>query len=83
MDREDIERLARVETTLETIAHAILGNGQPGFIATTNSRIGDLERYKAENSGVFRTIKWMLGAVGGFVAAFGGALINHLWKGTH
>lgn len=80
MDREDIERLTRVEAKVNQIAGVLLDNGQRGFVTKTNDRLSDLETNVATNSGAFRVVKTVLGIVGTIMAAISGALLQHLWR---
>jgi hypothetical protein len=76
MERDDIERLARVEQKLDDIIHTLQDNGQPGFVTTTNTRLNSLESTAT-------VIKTAVGSIGAIIAWVVPAFISHLfgWKG--
>lgn len=66
---ETAERIARAETTL----HPIVGNGQPGKLATMDTRITSLERTKWKWAGI--------ASGSGLVAGFIFDLLKKKWFG--
>lgn len=75
MDRDEIvSTLARIEANQTQLARLLTGNGQPGFIATTNGRISELEDTAA-------TAKGALAVIGAITTAVGGTLLTHLFRG--
>lgn len=78
MDHDEIvAALARQTAVLESIDHALNGNGQQGFIEKTNERLGNLEKTEARAKGALAVVWAALTATGGTLVAH----LFHGWKG--
>lgn len=71
------ERLARIETTLESIHTRLFGNGQPGLIAQQDARLASLEAQRQQTIGAVHMIK-LLAAIGPLVVAAVGAITEYI-----
>ncbi len=57
------ERLAAIETSLETLSHYLMGNGQKGVIEKMDDRISILEQFRWQFAGGFALIAGGLAVV--------------------
>ena len=70
------QAVARTEQKVDSLVHALLGNGNPGSIRLHEDRLRELEESKAQQAGVIRFLAW-LGSITGM------AEILHWLIGRH
>lgn len=56
MTHQQSDDLVRTKTLVEDMHHRLFGNGQPGIIATMDSRVEKLETVKHKGQGVLWTL---------------------------
>ena len=59
MTQLDSDRLQRIETSLETLMHELMGNGQPGWCAVQSKRLDLLETWRAYVAGALAVVGFL------------------------